>query len=475
MFFVKKLLLKKYRHIFSVGILTLFILCAGGFFGTFGWFIRTAWLWSWAPAPNPTSWSIYGYGFGDNGRWYGTGYGYITWATGSLSTGYNSGTQWLLGVTTTGNTTTQTGTFTWYNQIYIEIPPGTTITPTSGGTWNGQIQIPTTGTYTIPSATYQSVVNLDFSFVGGAFFSQPVKITIPVSVASASVGVDHRDGNWLGTIGLTLSATATCTSWVASAPYTGSPITSVNGTITIYTCAASTFVAYTLPVWWWGAYDTVGWWGRWQQLDTCPNGDKSLNPYDGKCNDNNKDSEKAKKVKTITSSWEVLSNLLNGFSQEFNDAYTFAFSKGITTQSTIQKANMTWALTRASMAKMIVNYAVNVLGKAVDSWVVCTFADMTGQSTEMQEYAIKACQLWLMGKGQSNFNPKGIVTRAQLWTVLSRMLYATPESGAPYYTVHLNLLKDKWVLTMIDSKLIEKRVYLMLMLMRAAATPPPAQ
>ncbi|MEI6672656.1 MAG: hypothetical protein WCL02_04965 [bacterium] len=47
------------------------------------------------------------------------------------------------------------------------------------------------------------------------------------------------------TLGLTRVATATCTSGVASAPYDGTEISVIHNTITIYTCAASTFVAYT--------------------------------------------------------------------------------------------------------------------------------------------------------------------------------------------------------------------------------------
>jgi len=48
-----------------------------------------------------------------------------------------------------------------------------------------------------------------------------------------------------------------------------------------------------------------------------------------------------------------------------------------------------------------------------------------------------------MGIDTDKFMPNGIVTRAQFGTVLSRMLFSTPESGSPYYLVHLNLLKEK--------------------------------
>lgn len=74
-----------------------------------------------------------------------------------------------------------------------------------------------------------------------------------------------------------------------------------------------------------------------------------------------------------------------------------------------------------------------------------------------------------MGKGVTKFNPNNLVTRAQLGTVLSRMLYNTPDSGSPYYAVHLGVLKTSGVITDTTPTRIERRAYLMLMLMRAAS------
>ncbi|MEI8253570.1 MAG: hypothetical protein WCG25_07705 [bacterium] len=45
--------------------------------------------------------------------------------------------------------------------------------------------------------------------------------------------------------GLTRSSTAICTSGVANYQYDGGDVLVNGGTVTIYTCAASTFVAYT--------------------------------------------------------------------------------------------------------------------------------------------------------------------------------------------------------------------------------------
>jgi hypothetical protein len=45
---------------------------------------------------------------------------------------------------------------------------------------------------------------------------------------------------------------------------------------------------------------------------------------------------------------------------------------------------MTGLLIRAHMAKMMVNYAIEVLGKTVDTTKACVFTDMAGQSDEMK-------------------------------------------------------------------------------------------
>lgn len=478
---------KKYRTSIAVISLTLFILYAGGIFGTFAWFLRTWWLGSLTPASSGNIMK-YWYWLGDNGWWYGTGYGYMSGEEINNSNHrYASGTQANVGVTvSSGWTTTMTGSFTWPGNIQIVIPVGTIITPVNGWNRSGLINIPTSTTYNMldTTTTVQWVVKLDFSFIGGALFSKPVKIVIPVSwITSAKIRADH--GAWLTKLWLTRSANATCISGKAnySDEYDGWDITVTNNSVTIYTCAASTFIAYTTysappPSWgggWWG------WWGWWwttppvvppvvipiPKQDLCPKGDFSPSRFDGTCN--------PRKIVSVISSWIIENNLLSGgaaldttYSAEYNEAYRFAFDKGITTKPTIQEANMTWLLSRVTMAKMMVNYAINVLAKTLDTSAVCSFTDMATQSEEMQTYAIKACQLWLMGKGQTKFSPTGIVTRAQLGTVLSRLLYTTPETGAPYYLTHLTTLKDKWVITSTDPTRVEKRVYLMLMLMRAA-------
>lgn len=197
-------------------------------------------------------------------------------------------------------------------------------------------------------------------------------------------------------------------------------------------------------------------------LDVCITGDYSASKTDGSCG-----------VPTIVqheSSGETATNLI--YQNEYDHAYSFALEYGITTKSTIQEADMDGKLTRSQMAKMIANYAINVLHHIPNTALVCSFDDLSGQTAEMQSYIVQACQLWLMGQHIQSFYPNGKVTRAELGTVLSRMLYHTPDSTTtnPYYLIHLNLLKAKWIVSVIDPNLFELRSYLMLMLMRAATT-----
>ena len=157
------------------------------------------------------------------------------------------------------------------------------------------------------------------------------------------------------------------------------------------------------------------------------------------------------------------------FSTELNNAYQYAYNIGITTMPTIQQANITGSLIRAHMAKMMVNYAIKVLGRTVDTWATCNFTDIVDQTPEMKTYIKLACQLGIMGVHMTTFEPNTTVTRAQFGTVLSRVLWgAIYNVGTPYYDFHLKVLKLKNIISNTTPNLQEVRGYVMLMLMRAS-------
>jgi len=164
------------------------------------------------------------------------------------------------------------------------------------------------------------------------------------------------------------------------------------------------------------------------------------------------------------------------YSTEFQQAYEFARENGITTMSTIQKADMNWKLTRIQMAKMLSQYAINILWKEPDvsKWVI-KFKDVTiKMDGDYNNWVTLAYQLWIMWQNMPNnkFRPNDEVSRAEFVTALSRLLYSTLdgkyESTPKYYINHMERLVKEWVITKDNPKMKELRGYVMIMLMRSA-------
>jgi len=60
---------------------------------------------------------------------------------------------------------------------------------------------------------------------------------------------------------------------------------------------------------------------------------------------------------------------------------------------TCKKANLDGLLLRKHAAKMIVNFAKNILKKQPDTTRNCVFSDMAAEDGEMNQYALEACQM----------------------------------------------------------------------------------
>ena len=161
--------------------------------------------------------------------------------------------------------------------------------------------------------------------------------------------------------------------------------------------------------------------------------------------------------------------LLNWYTVEFNNAYEFAHRAWITTIDSIEKANMNWNLTRIAMAKMLSNYAINVLWKVPSNSIVPNFPDVSSKMNEDYWWAVTlSYQLWIMWKWINKFRPNDIVSRAEFGTALSRMLYWTQDWSWKYYSTHLDKLYKEWVISNKNPDLKELRWYVMIMLMRSA-------
>ena len=171
-----------------------------------------------------------------------------------------------------------------------------------------------------------------------------------------------------------------------------------------------------------------------------------------------------------TSTTEETATPDNGYSKEFNDAYTWAFKNGITTMDSIEKADMNAPLTRIAMAKMLSQYAINVLGKTPDTTkVVPNFPDVSAElDAQYNSWVTLAYQLGIMWLNIDNFRPNDLVTRAEFGTALSRMLYGLADGEWAYYETHLAKLMEEKIITVDTPDLQELRWYVMIMLMRSA-------
>ena len=225
---------------------------------------------------------------------------------------------------------------------------------------------------------------------------------------------------------------------------------------------------------WWSS-----WWG-WMRKDNCPDGDLSPSYYDGTCEGDNTQDSSAEPQNDVTPLTGGDGEARGGYSQEFLNAYERAFKNGITTMNTIDKANMDWYIKRGHLAKMVVNYVTNVLWREIPSDITASCLSFNDEATvresaEIKDYAIKSCALWLMWINMKNneFLPNDYVPRSQFGAVLSRILRwdkynLVHTQEKPRYTDHLNALKEEWIMTKIDNpKMLEKRWYVMIMLMRS--------
>lgn len=157
------------------------------------------------------------------------------------------------------------------------------------------------------------------------------------------------------------------------------------------------------------------------------------------------------------------------YTQEQQEAYQWAYQHGITTQPTIEAANLNWNLTRQAFAKMVVNYLENAAWSREANSINCSFPDENKITNDLRPYAKKTCALKIMWSNWVAFKPTDPVDRAQLWTVLSRILWGDMynSNGKWYYIYHLNALKQQWIMNKIDNpQAYAKRWDVLIMLKR---------
>lgn len=138
---------------------------------------------------------------------------------------------------------------------------------------------------------------------------------------------------------------------------------------------------------------------------------------------------------------------------------------------------MTYAITRAEMAKMISVFVEEMTIMEPESRPECSaFSDLKKVNAELQGYIVKSCELGLMGMKsngtdvQTSFRPKDTISRAEVGTIISRILRGTkyaPKPTEKRYQGHLQALKDAQIMDDISKPNVpELRGNVMTMLMR---------
>lgn len=169
------------------------------------------------------------------------------------------------------------------------------------------------------------------------------------------------------------------------------------------------------------------------------------------------------------------------YSDEFKNAYKYAYEKWITTTSSIDKANMCWSITRIELAKMVSEFSINVLWLQPNEKINCNFYDIPPDLDKQYNYWVtKVCQLWLMWiyddwEKADYFNPRKNVTRGQWATILSRAINQAKwrkkiTNWDPFYKPHLKYLIANWIIDSYDGpspNSIEKRWEVMSMMYKA--------
>ena len=143
--------------------------------------------------------------------------------------------------------------------------------------------------------------------------------------------------------------------------------------------------------------------------------------------------------------------------REMQELYIRAYEKGLTTMPSLEEARMDHTITRAELAKIITLYATKFHNKTPDTTKTqCgEYKDLNTTNAELAGYVVQACELGLMGYWSNGvvtkeyFSPNGVVTRAEVATILSRLLRGTKYLGSNeenWYQGHLSALKSEQII-----------------------------
>lgn len=156
---------------------------------------------------------------------------------------------------------------------------------------------------------------------------------------------------------------------------------------------------------------------------------------------------------------------------EYYNSYEWAYTNKIIWKTGI---NIDWferTLTRIETARLLSNFAMNVLWMVPDESRTIVFKDVSRYlDKSFNESVSMAYKLWIMwiNMPKNRFIPFGVVSRAEFVTALSRMMYWTVDWTDIYYSTHINLMNDLWVIQNVTPDMKETLWYVLIMLKRAS-------
>lgn len=161
----------------------------------------------------------------------------------------------------------------------------------------------------------------------------------------------------------------------------------------------------------------------------------------------------------------------NTLSPELKWAFDRALQHGFLSEQ--EKTLFDKPMTRLQFAHMLLSVS-NKLGIEIDEKKTCDFKDINWLSNADIATMKKVCQLNIMGIHPNqtvltNFMPKQFINRAQMVTVISRMIWGKTfnEWGKFFYTQHLKKAQEEALINKIFPKSLEIRAYFYVILQRA--------
>lgn len=170
----------------------------------------------------------------------------------------------------------------------------------------------------------------------------------------------------------------------------------------------------------------------------------------------------------------------NSFKEtEDYNAYNYALNNKIITEDYFKQDKMYQPITRGELGVIVANYSKNVLKRKphIPFSKCLTFKDLkTEGNVIIKDGMVSSCTYGLMWMQPDwinqipYFNPNEELTRKDLGTVLSRMLYWIKYDdvslGKEYYKKHLANLQEKGIIKVNNPELKELRIWVLLMIER---------